>query len=246
MRSQPRRRQPEILHCDDCLLVVDKPSGFFVQPQRFEADCVPDALRGQGEIPPDEPFLTDQRLDEQASGVVVYARNEDIRRMLESQLATGRAAATYHVLVLGFVQADGEIDTPLIFDKNTGRTRPSQRHGEPAFTTYRIMERVAGNTWLECRPQRERYDQVRSHLTSIGHPLTVDPAYRGGKEVMLSQYKASYRPSVRHEERPLLDRLSMHCASVELIDPATGATVKYEAPLPKDLRATLTQLGRLQ
>ena len=113
------------------------------------------------------------------------------------------------------------------------------------MTRYRILERLPGNTLLECRPLTGRQHQIRVHLAAIGHPLTVDPQYGGGESVLLSRYKSDYRPSSRRPERPLIERLTLHAARITFEHPHRGQPVTYESPIPRDLQATLRQLGRL-
>jgi len=206
---------------------------------------LPDLIRDRPGLPGNQSLRIVHRLHEQASGVVVYARTAAIQRNLARQFVEGRAETTYLALVNGYVEDDGDINIPLHFDKRAGKLRASARRGRPTLTRYRIVERVAGNTLLECRPFKERTDQVRSHLAAIGHPLTVDSEFGGGCAVLLSSYKPDYRPSGRHAERPLVERLTLHAAAVSLCHPATGKPMRFAAPLPKDLRATLAQLRRL-
>ncbi|MFQ5807726.1 MAG: RluA family pseudouridine synthase [Phycisphaerae bacterium] len=239
-------RAPDILHVDAELLVVDKPAGVLSAPGRGGKVGLPDLIREHPGRPCDEAFRIVQRLHEQASGVIVYARTFAVQRNLTRQFAEGRAETTYLALVTGYVDADGDIDIPLYYDKRAGKLRASSRRGDPALTHYRLVERVAGNTLLECRPLKERTDQVRAHLAAIGHPLSVDSEFGGGRAVLLSSYKPDYRVSTRRAERPLVDRLTLHAATVSLLHPATGEPVQFAAPLPKDLRATLAQLGRLR
>lgn len=244
----PRRRSPlpAILHVDAELLVVDKPSGVLLVPGRADNAGLPDLIRGQSGLPDDGPCRIVHRLHEHASGVVVYARTPKVQRILLEQFRQGRAGTVYLALVSGYVEDDGEIDIPVYFDKRAGKLQASARRGEQAVTRYRVIERVAGNTLLECRPLNERTDQVRAHLAAIGHPLTVDADYGGGEAVLLSDYKPDYRPSGRRPERPLVQRLTLHATEVSLVHPASGAPARFAAPLPKDLGATLRQLGRLR
>ena len=93
--------------------------------------------------------------------------------------------------------------------------------------------------------RRDDVAQVRVHLAAIGHPLTIDADFGGGRAVLLSDYKPGYRPSGRHAERPLIERLTLHAATVSFRHPGTDASLRFTAPLPKDLRATLVQLRRL-
>lgn len=243
-----RRRSPlaEILHLDPEMLVVNKPSGVVLGPGRAGRVGLPDLLAEQAGLPADEPFRIVHRLHENASGVVVYARRRSVQRDLIGQFSEGRAQTIYLALVTGHVDADGEIDTPLYFDKRAGKLQASERRGRPASTRFRVVERVAGNTLLECEPVREQTDQVRAHLAAFGHALAVDPELGGGYAMLLSDYKADYRPNRRRVERPLVNRLTLHAARVTLCHPATRAPLEFTAPLPRDLRATLNQLRRLR
>lgn len=243
--SRRRPRTPDILHEDAELLVVDKPPGVLLTEQSGEKVGLPNLLCGRAELLDEESYRIIHRLPEQASGVVVYARTSAAQRNLIEQFAEGGLEIVYLALVTGYVEADGEINIPLFYDKRAGQLRASDRRGSPAETRYRIVERVAGNTLLECRPRKERTDQVRVHLAAIGHPLTVDAEFGGGSAVLLSGYKTGYRPSERRPERPLVERLTLHVAAVSLAHPDGGEPMRFTAPLPKDLRATTIQLGRL-
>ncbi len=236
---------PAILAADDDILVVDKPAGLLTVGGRPWEKSVGRAMVEAQLVPPGEPFRIVHRLDKDASGVLVYARSLRAQQHLTEQFASQRVEKTYLALVSGYVLDDGEVDLPLEVDKSGTRAWVSPRRGKPSLTRYRIVERVAGNTLIECRPLSGRTHQIRAHLAAIGHPLTVDPKYGGGQQVMLSRFKPGYQPSRRHEERPLISRLTLHAARIVFDHPDGRGQVAYEAPLPKDLRATLNQLRRV-
>lgn len=234
-----------ILHLDPDLIAVDKPPGVLAAPGRGSAPSVADLLRDQPELADNPALRIVHRLDVDASGVQLYARTLPAQRQLVRQFSDRLVDKTYLALVTGYVTQDGEVDLPLRFDSRGERARPDRRSGRPALTRYRIAERVAGNTLLECHPVTGRRHQIRAHLTAIGHPLTVDPLYGGGLEVLLSYYKPDYRPSARHPELPLIARLTLHAARITFEHPGSGEPMTVAAPLPKDLRATVSQLRRL-
>lgn len=254
--SRARAPRLEVLHVDDHLIVVNKPPGVLAAPGRGKLPWVGELLRAAPGFAPNEPVRIVHRIDRDASGVVVYARTAEAQRALVRQFAARQVDKLYYALVSGYVQKpvrpadqtalefDGEINRPLRFDKRRARME-ARGHGKPALTRYRIVQRLPGNTWLECRPVTGRTHQIRVHLAAIGHPLSVDPLYGGGEQILLSFYKRGYRASARHAERPLIARLTLHSARIAFVHPQTKQTVAYEAPLPKDLRATLNQLGRL-
>lgn len=242
--DRPRRPTLTILHRDEAILVVDKPPGVVSVAARGESS-VGDLLISSGRLGANEPLRVVHRLDRDTSGVMVFARTLEAQRLLTEQFAGRQVEKVYLALVQGYVAADGEIDLPLLPDNSGTHTRVAPRRGQPALTQYRIVERLAGNTLLECRPLTGRLHQVRAHLAAIGHPLTIDPLYGGGSVVMLSSYKPNYHPSTRHEERPLISRLTLHALRISFDHPGGNGRATFEAPLPKDFRATLNQLRRL-
>ena len=235
-----------VLHLDDDLVVVDKPAGLLSAPGRGGTVAVPDLLRAQcPELDADATLRIVDRLDQDASGIQVYARSLRAQRHLVAQFTRGRVERVYMAVVSGYVEEDGEVDLRLAFDRRRNRMRTTKGRGQLAQTRYHILERLAGNTLLECRPITGRTHQIRVHLAAIGHPLSIDPLYGGGQSIVLSHYKPGYRTNRRHEERPLIDRLTLHAARVAFEHPATKQRLTFEAPPPKDLRAVISQLGRL-
>ena len=85
-----------------------------------------------------------------------------------------------------------------------------------------MAETFRGFTLLRCRPRTGRTHQIRVHLEHAFMPLVIDPIYGGGDRVMLSSFKSKYRPSKRHPERPLLERLSLHAESITFEHPTDG------------------------
>lgn len=243
-RSERPRAKPRIMHIDDHLLVVDKPAGFLLGEGDGQIAGVVETLRGVDGLSDQDLFHIVHRYEPAASGVAVYARTTEAKSRLCDQLEAGGVSAVFLALVSGLVDADGEIDHNLHFDKRSGSLKASEGQGSPARTLYQVRERVAGNTLLECRPDSLRSEQVRLHLTAIGHPLTVDLEFGGGRAVLLSDYKPGYRPNKRRAERPLIDRLTLHVESLSLEDPGSGERRTFSAPLPRDMRATIKQLGR--
>lgn len=243
--SRPRPEAPVILHIDDLLLVVNKPAGVLIGPGNADVAGVPELLRGRDGLPPDEPFEMLHRMDPAISGVIAYARDIEIRRDLRAMFAEGAVRQRFRTLVQGYVQEDGSIELPIYFDKRKGRLEASTRRGSEARTEYRVLDRVAGHTWIECEAVSGGVEQIRLHLAAIGHPPAFDPANGNEAPLMLSRFKPNFRPSARHDERPLVSRLTMHAALMSLDHPTTGEHLEIEAPLHKDLRTTLRQLEML-
>lgn len=234
-----------ILHLDAQLLVVDKPAGLLSVPGRARDPCVEELLRDNGVLAAGDELRTVHRLDRDASGVLAFARALDAQRALTAQFESHTVEKIYLALVRGCPGSEGRVDAPIAADRGASRAR-IHPDGKPSVTQYRVLESFAGFALLECRPLTGRLHQIRLHLSSIGCPLAVDPLYGGATALHLSAIKPGYRPSRRHEERPLIDRLTLHARRLVLDHPATGQRSAFESPLPKDLRATLNQLRKIQ
>ena len=120
--------------------------------------------------------------------------------------------------------------------------------GRPARTGFLVLERYRDFTLVRLFPKTGKTHQIRVHLKHVGMPLAVDPLYNPPKPgtepgVRLSQFKRDYRLTRGEEERPLIERLTLHAHRLTFAN-VDGARVTVEADLPKDFRALLNQLRR--
>jgi 23S rRNA pseudouridine1911/1915/1917 synthase len=235
----------EVLFLDDDLAVVAKPAGMPSVPGRNTPPSAIELLSQRPELSGQGGLRVVHRLDRGASGVLVFARTLAAQRGLVQQFMQHRIEKVYTALVSGYVAEDGEIDLPLYFNSRLQRAEVNHSKGKPSLTRYHIVERLAGHTVLECRPITGRMHQIRAHLAAIGHPLGVDPTYGGRESILLSEFKPDYRVNRSGQERPLIERLTLHAARISFEHPISGAAISCEAPLPKDMRATIRQLARL-
>lgn len=238
-----------VLYSDDALLVIDKPAGMLSIPDRYDPDApvVAAALRAEwGKL------LVVHRIDKDTSGVLVYARNAEAHRVLNLAFGTRAVKKRYRALVRGLPEWDEtECELPLLADGDRlHRTIIDARRGKTARTVFEIVERFeargpfAGATLVEARPETGRTHQIRAHLAALGFPCLCDPLYGDGQPLLLSKLKRRWKGD-EFEERPLLSRAALHALSMEFVHPASGTTLRVEAPLPKDMRATIAQLGKL-
>ena len=251
---RPRRLIPSVIHADSDILVVDKPAGAAAVPGRGSRNLV-ELLKAHRLVEAGEELRIVHRLDRGASGVMVLARTLEAQRFLHEEWAARRVEKVYLALVTGHVageartspdgaSVDREIDAPLWIDRERRMVKVDRKRGKPSLTRFRVVEHLAGHTLVECRPVTGRLHQIRVHLASIGHPLAVDPLYGGAEAVYLSQHKSDYRASRSHDERPLIDRLTLHALRLTFAHPNGSGRVTFEAPIPKDLRETANPLGR--
>ncbi len=235
----------EILFEDDALLVVNKPAGVLTVPGRQGEESIREVLARQTRR--EQDFRIVHRLDQGTSGVLVFAKTVEAQRSLSEQFLERQVEKQYLAIVRGAPEVDsGHILAPIGEDPRTpGKMRIDAKEGKEAETHWRVVERFGAAALVRCFPRTGRQHQIRVHLTYIGFPLLVDALYAGRCEFRLSEFKPGYHPSARHEERPLIARLSLHAESITFAHPSTGSPLKLDAAYPKDFRATLTQLRKL-
>jgi RluA family pseudouridine synthase len=240
-----------ILHADEHLVAVDKPNGVPSVRERWDAEA-PTALdraqailerEADGEI----RLRTVHRLDKDTSGVLLLARTPEAGRELSRQFRRHEVEKTYLALIGGAAfEAEGVIEARIDRDpRRPGAMRVVKRRGKTATTRWAREESFRGFALLRVTPETGRTHQIRVHLAHAGMPLAIDPLYGGEREsIRLSELKRRYKPSGRKPESPLIERLTLHAASLRFAHPATGEPTTVEAPLPKDFRLALRDLRR--
>ena len=158
-----------IVHQDDDLLVLDKPTGLLSVPGRGldKQDCL--SLRVQA-IYPDA--LVVHRLDMATSGLMLFARGPVAQRALSLAFAERRITKRYVAIVNGHMATPapdwGVIDLPI-----------GHLHGKASVTRWRVLAAGADQraTRLELEPETGRSHQLRVHLLALGHPILGDALY---------------------------------------------------------------------
>lgn len=227
----------DILFEDDDVLVINKPAGLLVHPtsasnkQVTLIDAVlkyAPSIRGVGGDPMRSGIV--HRLDREASGVLIVAKNERAHRFLKEQFKTRKTDKRYTVLVLGKVADDaGTIDFPIARSSTRARmaARPRSQEGKEAVSHYDVKQRFTTTTLLDVHIETGRTHQIRAHFFAIGHPVAGDKLY------------------VRRGLKPLvLDRLFLHARELSLTLP-NGEHKTFSAPLPSQLTQVLSELKPL-
>jgi RluA family pseudouridine synthase len=244
----------EILFADDNTAAVMKPAGLATIPGRAETDSVLERLGRQIGLPSsgdaDPRVRVVHRLDKETSGVLLFALNRPSQQHLSHQFQNNTVHKEYLAIVRGRpAESEGEIDAPLGPHPSSPLRMAVLKHGgRPARTAWKLEEAFRGFSLIRCFPKTGKTHQIRVHLAHIGLPLAIDPLYakvRGAAAsgLLLSQFKRGYRPTRGEEERPLIDRLTLHAEKLSLLK-LDGSPLDLVAALPRDFRAALNQLRR--
>ena len=231
-------------------IVVNKPSGLLSIPDREGKEI---SLKNLMQRQYSEIF-TVHRLDKETSGIIVFAKNDNAHKYLSQQFSSsvggdpGTVKETekiYLGLVVGsLVNNKGIIDSPIMEHPTKKGFMVVNRKGKQAVTEYELLEDFGIYSWTRFQIHTGRTHQIRVHMKEIGHPIACDSLYGDGKPVFLSAIKHNFKLSKKEEEeRPILNRLALHSYKLRFTGPG-GQTHEFEAPVPKDLKATLQQLSK--
>lgn len=201
----------DVLHLDDQLLAINKPSGLLSVPGKAieHRDCL--EARVKDAFP---HSLLVHRLDMDTSGVMVFAHNKVAQRHLGSQFAKRQLKKTYVACVAGvMVDDEGTVDLPLIVDwPNRPKQKVCHETGKPSVTNWSVLDRNVNSTRVELRPVTGRSHQLRVHMLEIGHPILGDRFYGTAADIAAS------------------DRLLLHAERIQLRHPDGGAWIDINAP----------------
>ena len=226
----------KILYEDASLLVIDKPAGMVVHPAAGHlGGTLVNALlhhcrdlSGIGGVL--RPGIV-HRLDKETSGLLVVAKSNEAHRGLAGQFKRHEVKKTYQALVYGDPKTDGGRIESAVGRHPTDRKRMStqSRRGRSAVTVWRVRERYRVAALLEVNIETGRTHQIRVHLTDIGHPVVGDRVYGGAGRI-----RTVGDPAARARMKAL-DRQALHAWRLAFTHPATGETMRFASPLPKDM-----------
>lgn len=231
----------QLIHRDDAILAVNKSAGLAVISGRGRTESLLGLLEKDLSIKP----LMIHRLDADTSGIIVFALNPDAQKNISEQFRIRTVTKEYWALVRGTpLQESGSVDLPIGTDpKNKLRMVIRGEDPKKSRTKWIVEQRFTGVTLLKVYPVTGRRHQIRVHLKAMGYPLAVDPLY-GGESLLLSEFKRHYKVGKFQEERPLIDRLTLHAKKLTIVHPVSNQEMVLEADLPKDFRSTLEALEK--
>ena len=200
----------DVVYDDQWLTVLNKPSGMLTVPGKLLEDSL--LTRFQAAHPEAVGPIVVHRLDQETSGLVIFAKDKATHKSLQQQFENHSIKKRYMALLDGLVEHDdGVIDLPLLPDIDD---RPRQRvdfgHGKPAVSRYQVLERSSGRTRVAFEPLTGRTHQLRVHAS---HPLGLNCPIVGDR---------LYGTAAT--------RLMLHAERITFAHPATGQPITLDCP----------------
>ena len=171
---------------DENILIINKPSGISRDQQADGATSIESWGIAH------DAFIV-HRLDQQASGLLIMAKNEDIKLVLEDALANKTIVNSYQCLVYGVPHLNHAIlQAYLIKDAKRGEVRVTNTNREFAkqiVTEYDVIQARGDSSRLLVTLHTGRTHQIRAHLAFNGHPILGDDKYGSREANRLLKYK---------------------------------------------------------
>lgn len=162
----------EILYQDPYLVAINKPRDLLVHRSPIARDIQENAIE----------LLRDQlgvmvypvhRLDRKTSGVLLFALDKEVLKMLNESFAQRKVNKTYLAILRGFAPESQVIDYDLTNDR--GIT-------QQAITRFRTLEhrqidmpfgkhQTSRYSLVQAEPHTGRQHQLRKHFKHIFHPI---------------------------------------------------------------------------
>jgi 23S rRNA pseudouridine1911/1915/1917 synthase len=253
--APPKADDVRIVFVDEQVVVVEKPTGITTtrhteelswptrrrQVQPTLDEMVPEAIHhhlarkfgGRGKKPRRlVPVRAVHRIDRETSGLVVFARTVPAERILAEQFRAHTTERRYLALCVGRV-GSGSIITNLVRDRGDGRRGSSgTEEGKRAVTHVEPVEHFGDDyTLVACRLETGRTHQIRIHLAETGHPVCGERVYAAPRHLKVTDDSAA-------------PRVMLHAAELGFVHPETGELLRFESPLPADMKKTLTLLRK--
>jgi len=210
---KPSSEELKIVYEDDCIAVVDKPSGMLSVPGKGDLPSVYSIMRSRYSDS-DSPLIV-HRLDMDTSGLLVIAKTKLSHKLLQTQFLQGEIKKKYVAVLSRDITAmhpvgeKGRVELSLAPDLDD---RPRQvvdnQWGKPSITDYEIVAAKDGRTLVSLYPHTGRTHQLRvvcAHPQGLNAPILGDRLYG---------------------DTPA-DRLYLYAARIEFVHPITRQQVAF-------------------
>jgi 23S rRNA pseudouridine1911/1915/1917 synthase len=173
------------------------------------------------------------RIDQDTSGLVLFAKDEPSRQIMQEQFKRREPARVYWAVVYGGPDpAAGTWRDFLVWDEKAliqKETHPRDPRATEAVCTYRVIETFDRASLIEVKLRTGRRNQIRIQARLRGHTLVGEERYVFGPDTL----------------RPIaFGRQALHAYRLTFLHPGDGRIIDLEAAPPADFKDLLARLRR--
>lgn len=211
-----KREKLDIVYEDKYIIVVNKKAGLFTistEKERINTLFHQVLVYLKQKHINNKVFIV-HRLDKDTSGLVLFAKSEEVKRKLQDKWEF--VVRNYIALVNGKVLKEKDIIKSYLKETKTLLVYSSNdsKKGKLAITEYERLSCNDKYSLLSINIKTGRKNQIRVHLNDIGHSIVGDKKYG----------------NVKNKD---VKRLCLHANYLEFIHPVTKELIKLESKCPK-------------
>ena len=147
------------------------------------------------------------------SGIVVFAKNEDLKNKLQDNWNELVKVREYYAIVEGAVKEDKQTIKQYLKENKQLKTYVA-KDGKLAITHLEVLKRSKNYSILKVLIDTGRKNQIRVACESIGHSIIGD-----------SKYGSTKNP---------LRRMCLHATKLVLTNPNTHKDMEFVCNIPKE------------
>jgi len=215
----------DIIYEDKDIIVINKPAGLLSISNRKEKEMtafrlVSDCIKSKNK---NAKLFVVHRLDQATSGVLMFAKNENTKRLFQNDWNEIVTTREYVAIVEGKTKNEDTIESYLTMNHfQIVHSTRDKEHGWYAKTHYKTVKSNGKYSLLKVEISTGRRNQIRVHMSEAGHPVTGD-----------KKYNAKNNP---------IGRLGLHASKLELIDPRSKNLLSFVAPIPQEIENFIKQI----
>ncbi len=220
-----RKKKLDILYEDKEILVVNKPSGILTvsTPKEKEKTLFHEVSDYVKKSNPKAKVFIIHRLDKDTSGIVVFAKNQNVKYAYQNAWDNLVIKRGYTAVVDGVLEKKTgmiksylkETKTLLVYSSN------DKKNGKLAITSYNVVKETKKYSMLSIDIKTGRKNQIRVHMKDINHPILGDKKYGNKKSP--------------------LNRLMLHAGELIIINPKTKKKMEFISKTPKSFDLLFTE-----
>lgn len=216
-KSVKEARELSVVYEDAEIIVIEKPSGLLSIGTDREKRATAYSLLSNyiKEKDPDNKIFVVHRLDRETSGLMMFAKSEEIKYHLQELWVNTVIERSYIAVVEGVVEKDEGVISSYLVEGKTYVVHSSQnpKSGKKAITNFKTLQRKRGYSLLKVNLETGRKNQIRVHMQDIGHSVVGD-----------KKYGATGSP---------LKRLGLHAQQLAFAHPISGKKMFFENEIPE-------------
>lgn len=209
----------DIIYEDDYLIAINKPYGLLSIANDKEKIVTAYRMVSDYVKKENKYIFVVHRLDEDTSGILLFAKDKNIRDKMQDNWSTITKKRGYIAITEGKVKDKDTFHTYLKINHNQFVYSSKFKDGLEAITHYTKLKENSNYSLVQVFIDTGRRNQIRVHFSEYGTPIAGDKKY--------------------HSHTNPIKRLCLHANILEFIHPVTKKLVHLETDIPNEFKSII-------